>query len=274
MYAIDFEYNGERLSDRHFIVCRFNDNSGTETVMAGAEITFNMIPFANGKWYSVGGTSYDDCYTATFQICKDPDYFDTDDRYITSGEFSDISRWMNRRVFLRFTPIGYEEIDQYWKPISFYASFSLSKIMNHERCCGIELKMNTNSPFGYGDEETHHFTFTSDNLSGTLMETSDEIGFLYPQVTITCMQDGDIFLSNDLGQCQSKIKNCTAGEIIRMSGISQVITSSLSTHNLANDFNYDFFRLGNTYESRINTISVNSPCKVEIRYAPVLKGTI
>ena len=271
MYVIDYEYDGQRLSDYGFIVCSFDQSTSHEVADKGSVISFTKTPISGGKRYSLCGAQYEDCYTTTFHICKDPDFYDPDERYITRAEFQAIERWMNRRKFCKFVPIDSSDLDLDY--IAFYASFNLAKIYVGGKICGIELEMETNSPFGFGEEVSYKFTFTSAKLSGSFLDTSDDVGFLYPKVTIVCNADGNLKLSSDLGRCESVIKNCTSGETITMSGDTQIITSSRADHNIANDFNYDFFRVGNTIDERENTVTVSIPCSVTIEYEPILKDT-
>lgn len=272
LYAIDFEYDGRRLSDYGFIVCQFNGGSGTEIAEAGSKITFDTIPISNGRKYSIGGIKYEECYSTTFHICKDQDLYDGDDRYITSEEFSNLARWLNRKDFLRFAPI--DKDNPFAHHVYYYASFTLAKIKLAERCCGVELKMETNSPFGFGEVAAYTLDFTQGNLSKTFEDISDEIGFLYPKITITCKQAGEIKLSSDLGRCQSVISNCANNEVITMSGESKIISTSVPEHDIANDFNYDFFRVGNKLDSQTNTVTASAPCTVVIEYEPIIKDTV
>lgn len=273
LYATDFMYDDQLLSDYHFIVCSFDAGSGAEVADTGAQITFDKVPMMNGKRYSTAGVKYEECYSTTIQICKDPEWFeDPDDKYITDDEFAEMARWLNRKKFLRFMPINDEDPDG--RLINFYASFTVSKIKVGEKCCGIELGMETNSPFAFGDTETKIYVFTSKKLTDTLEDISDEVGFVYPKVDILCKQDGELRISSDLGRCQSVIQNCSNGETITMSGISKIISTNKSDHDVSDDFNYDFFRIGNTIDNRVNTITVNMPCTVGIEYEPVLKVTL
>ena len=60
-------------------------------------------------------------------------------------------------------------------------------------------------------------------------------------------------------------------EVITIDGKNQLITSSLSSHNLANDFNYFFPRIINTYEERCNTFTPKKKKKIKITYSPIRK---
>ena len=52
MYACDFEYDGQYLSDYGFIICNFNGSSDFDVVSAGSKITFNTVSRHRGKKYS------------------------------------------------------------------------------------------------------------------------------------------------------------------------------------------------------------------------------
>ena len=70
MYAIDFEYDGQYLSDYGFIVCNFDATSGINIADAGSKITFNKVSRNNGKSYSLTSAKYGECIQCTFDICK------------------------------------------------------------------------------------------------------------------------------------------------------------------------------------------------------------
>ena len=141
IYATDFEYNNKYLSDYGFMVCSFDTSSGADTVDSGADITFNTVAQGNGSSYLLTGTKYEDCITATFDICKDPDIYD--DLEITNEEYSKLARWLNRKQFLRFRVIDEEHETT---PCYYEVSFNISKIKIRERLYGLELEMTSNKP--------------------------------------------------------------------------------------------------------------------------------
>ena len=269
MYAVDFEYDGQYLSDYGFIICDFNSTTGADVIDAGSKITFNKTARNSGKEYSLVSTQYDQCVSATFDICKNPDIFDYEDMAITNDEFRSIVRWLNRTEFLKFQ-IFYED---YRDRTSCYydASFNVDKITIGKVLYGIRLTMESNKPFGYGAEQVLTYTFSNATQSYILTDISDEIGSMCPYVAITCDEDGDIELHNALEGCTTLIKNCSVGEVITLDGNSQIISTTYNSHNICNDFNYEFFRIGNTINTRDNLITVSKPCRIEIRYSPIIK---
>lgn len=273
MRAIDFEYDNRYLSDYGFIICDFNFGSGANEIDAGSTITFNKISRHSGKKYSLSSTQYDECITTSFDICKNPDIYDPEDMEISNDEYRDIMRWLNRREFLKFKVID-DGNDNFERDTCYYnASFNIDKIKINEKLYGMRLKMETDKPFGYGQEQSVSWTFSDSNVSKILSDISDEIGYIYPTIIITINRNGDLSLYNELENCTTVIKNCKVGEVITLDGDTHIITTTYISHDVCNDFNYEFFRIGNTINNRNNRISVSLPCNVVIKYTPIIKDT-
>ena len=271
MYAIDFEYDGQYLSDYGFIICSFDGASGSETVNAGSKITFNTVPMHSGKRYSLTGTQYDECITTTFSICKNPcNYDDFDDMKITNDEYRDLMRWLNRREFLKFQIF---DEDENTRDACYYnASFNIEKVLVGGLLYGLTLTMETDKPFGYGEEQVSVYEMKSDT-EYVLYDISDEIGYVYPSVTITCNADGNLWLKNLSEECLMVIDNCSAGEVITIDGNTQIVSTSYDSHAIYDDFNFEFFKIGNTFDNRENVITSTLPCTLEIKYEPIIKDT-
>lgn len=269
MQAIDFEYDGQYLSSYGFIICDFDFSNDAVEAGAGSNITFNKVPRHQGKKFSLTSTQYDECITTTFDICKNPSVYNPEDMEILDDEYRALVRWLNRRELLRF---GFISDEDYEQSICYYqASFNVTKIKIREKLYGVRLTMETDRPFGYGQEQTITWTFAGGDTPKILDDFSDEIGTLYPTVIITCKGNGDLTLKNDLEKCTTVIKNCKNGEVITLYGDTQVITSSLSAHDICQDFNFEFFRIGNTITNRNNKITASLPCTITLKYAPIIK---
>lgn len=273
MHSIDFEYDNQYLSDYGFIICDFNFSDGANEVDAGSTITFNKVARHYGKKYSLSSTQYDECVTTSFDICKNPDIYDPDEMEISNDEYRDIIRWLNRREFLKFQVID-DGTDNFVRDTCYYnASFNVDKIKVNEKLVGMRLTMETDKPFGYGQEQTVSWTFSDSSISKILSDVSDEIGFIYPTLIITCNRSGDLSLYNELENCTTVIKNCTVGEVITLDGDTQIISSTYLSHDIYNDFNFEFFKIGNTINNRNNRISASLPCDLIIKYTPIIKDT-
>lgn len=271
MRAIDFEYDGQYLSSYGFIICDFNFSNGATEATAGAAITFNKVSRHQGKAYSLSSTQYNECITTTFDICKNPDVFDLEDREISPDEHTNIMRWLNRREFFRMCFIGDDEYDQ--KVVYYNASFNITKIKIGEKLYGLRIAMETDRPFGYGQEQKTILDFSQSTAPKIINDISDDIGSIYPTVIIECRSSGNLSIRNTLEGCYTVIKNCSDGEVITLYGDTHIIKSSLNSHDICDDFNYDFFRIGNTINNRSNVVMVSLPCILTVKYSPIIKDT-
>lgn len=266
MKAVDFEYDGQHLSDYGFIICDFDGSSGANAVDIGAKISFNKSPVFYGKKHVLLSSEYSDCVSADFDICKDPETYD--DLEITSDEFRDLMRWLNRREFHELCIF---DQDEDYESVYLNASFNIEKIKIGEKTCGLRLSMETDSPFARGAEQVYKHTFSNLSEEYVVSDFSDDIGYLYPVLKIKCNVGGDITVSNTTFECETTIKNCESGEIIVIDGNTLSITTDNETHNVYNDFNYEFFIIGNSMNNRRNNITVSAQCEIEIRYNPIIK---
>ena len=272
MYAIDFEYDGSYLSDYGFIICSFDGTSGSETVSAGSKITFNTVPMHYGKKYSLTGTQYDECVQATFTIAKNPcDYDDFNDMKITNDEYRGMMRWLNRREFLKFQIFDEEENTR--DACYYNASFNIEKVLIGGVLYGLTLTMETDKPFGYGEEQIFVYDINDTSKEYILYDISDEIGYVHPYLVIECKADGDLTLKNLTEECLVEIKGCKSGEVITMDGNTQIVSTTYNSHAIYDDFNFEFFKIGNTFDNRENVITSTLPCILEIRYEPIIKDT-
>lgn len=272
MIAVDFMYDGQCLSDYGFIICNFDYKNGTDVVSAGSEISFEKVSRNGGKHYSISSTKYESCIETEFDICKNPDTNGNDKMEITEDEFRNLMRWLNRHTFYRFNLLN-ESRDNSNVPARYYnASFNLSKIFIGDKLYGIRCHMNTDRPFGVGDKIHSVIHTTNQKSAGCIfVDYSDEIGITYPVTIITIKGSGDLTITNISDNSVVSIKNCTSGEKITMSGDTLMISTSKGSHNIANDFNYEFFRISNDFGRRENYITSSIPCDIEIEYSPIIK---
>jgi len=274
MYALDFEYDGHYLSDYGFMLCTFDGSRGAQVVDSGCNIQFNKVATNGGKKSSLTSTQYSDCLQATFQICKDPEkYLTEEELMITKDEYRDIARWLNRGQFCRFQII-YDVSDDVYnsEPCYYNASFNIKRITIGDKVFGVELTMETDSPFGYGSEiEIEKTLDATSGYSFTIYDNSDDIGYIYPDIELICLSSEDYTIVCEPFGTTTTIGGCTQGETIDLYGNSKIISTSLDAHNVAADFNFSFPKIGNTFESSKNTITVNAPCIIKITYSPIIK---
>lgn len=263
MLVLDFEYDGLLLSDFGCMICNLDKSGGIDTSSVGSQISFSTTPILKGVHHVLADTRYEECLTATFQICKNPCYYHGDEAYMNAEEVAELMRWLNRKSFhkLRLDLEGYERV-------YFNGSFNADVVKYGSDVMGLSLTLTTDAPFGKGDTVYKKFNVTA-NQPVLFKDTSDEIGFIYPETKITCGQSGNLTITNEIENRTCIIGNCTSGEIITMN--YPVIESSLQSHKIADDFNYSFFRVANTWNNRVNKITLSLNCALEFSYNPICK---
>ena len=261
MKAFDFEYANKKLSDFGFIVCNFGDK-GLDTVSNGSQISFNAVPTLNGAKYELVSTQYEDCLEATIQICKTP--CNNNIMEISSTEFRTLTRWLNRKKFLKFKPLSEEYIDLYYEAI-----INISRIELDGKLFGLELEVSTNRPFALKEPRVINIKNIKQDGMYSINDISHEEGYIYPYTEITINESGNLKIYNAIEDRTTYIANCVAGEVITMD--YPVIQSSISSHNIQNDFNWNFFRLANTFENSRNDLTISTPCSIKLEYSPIVK---
>ena len=268
---IDFEYDGLKLSDMGYMLCKF-DSGGLETVSNGAQITFNTVPIQNGSKYVLASTQYDTCLEATFQICKNPckSIYDME---LTVRDIRELSSWLSRNKYLKFKLLDDEYMNLY-----FEASFNISQIKLGGDTIGLELQMTTNRPFALMEPRTIKLSTIAENETRIINDVSDKEGFIYPYMEIKINEktgDGITFsirnnaeLSADGNGRLTEVSNCSGGEVITLD--YPIISSNLDSHDtLANDFNWSFFRISNSFRNPKNELVISHPCEIKIVYSPI-----
>ena len=262
MKAFDFSFGDKNLSDFGFILCNFGGSKGLETVSDGCQITFKTVPVLGGTRHNLTSAIYEDYLESVWQICKHSCKGDIQE--ITESEHREITKWLNQKKFLKLKILDDSHIDLYYE-----AAFNVSKIEIDGRLFGFELEVCTNAPFAYKDPKTIVVKNLEVNGKHAVNDISHEEGYIYPYTEITVNADGDLKVFNAIENRETVIKNCVAGEVITMD--YPVIKSSISSHNIQNDFNWVFFRMANTYENSRNDLTISLPCTIKIKYSPIVK---
>lgn len=262
MEAFDFSYDDKNLSDFGFVLCNFGGSKGLETISDGCQITFNTVPVLGGLKHHLVDTEYQECLEDTWQICKHSCKGGVQE--ITETEHREITRWLNRKNFLKLKIFDKSHIDVYYK-----AFFNVSKITIDGRLFGFELEVRTNAPFAFKEPRIIKIENATQDGKHSINDISHEEGFIYPLTQITVNADGDLNIHNAIEDRNTYIANCKQGEVITMD--YPVIQSSISSHNIQNDFNWNFFRVANTYENSRNDLTISIPCSIKVEYSPIVK---
>lgn len=261
MKCYDFEYDNQTLSSFGFVICKF-DSGGTDSYSNGSVIDLNTVSTQYGAKVELASSRYDECISATFQICIDP--CNLDFRTITVEEMRSIMRWLNRRGFHKM-----RLIDPEYTNIYYMATFNVNRVEFDGQLVGFELEMSTDSPFAHYETVRERVEFEGPDDDYTLVCQGDEEGYVYPETKIVVNQEGDLSIHNDFEDRTTLIRNCKNGETITMR--YPVIETSDPDHKIMDDFNWLFFRLSNTFRDRNNRITASIPCSIELRYDPIVK---
>jgi hypothetical protein len=183
---------------------------------------------------------------------------------IDQTTFRELTRWLSRKKFLKFKPISKEYIDLYHE-----AMISVSRVELDGKLVGLELEIRTNRPFSLKEKRVIKIENTKQDGKHSINDTSHEEGYIYPHTEITINQDGNLNIYNAIEDRNSYIANCKSGEVITMN--YPIIQSSVPSHNIQNDFNWNFFRVANTFDNSRNDLTISIPCSIKIEYSPIVK---
>lgn len=253
------------LSSFGFTICSLS-NKSTQTISSGSQITFNTESVERGAKQELTSTEYKNCIETEFQICKNACGNSGDISEITFAEYNELMRWLNREQFHKFKFVNPDMAN-----IFFEASFNISKIEINGSLYVLELSMKTNRPFGLMEAKTYEFNVDAEGTF-SIDDVSNREGYIYPHTEIIASQDGEIQISNSLEDNVVYFRNCKAGETITLD--YPIVKSSLSSHAIQNDFNWNFLRIANTFASRKNVFTSKTACKIKIQYNPVIKVMI
>lgn len=260
---IDFEYAGERLSEHGLIIASIDVTSGANTLEWGSQLEFNTVQNKNsGISYSTS-TNYTDVYTTTFQTikysCKSGSM-----TAISDTEFRYLTKWLNRKEYLRFSPIS---DNANFVGYYFYGSFNIKPIVACGEIIGVELTFTANTPFGFGD-------VIKIDENGTTFEvytTSDELGKLPAKTTLKTSKSGNLTITNSFTGESTVVKNCKANETLYFDSEHLIITSDSNHTKLFNDFNYTYPTLYTDYTDTVNKFTLSMPCEIHMEFTPVRK---
>ena len=277
MNFTDFEYNGRRLSEFGCIICCINSGGGLETKDIGNKITFNKLNFKgknNAQRFKLADTTYEEAFTTTFEIAK-YNCNNVNDNYMSDEEARTLVKWLNQKTFHKFKMIY---TDGQFSNIYYNGSFNIQMIVLGEKILGLSLTFESESPYGFYEPIIYNMDFSGDNKEFCIYDSSDESGFIYPEVKIEILEDGNLTLSNSMSEEKTVISGCTVGEIITLDGNNKLISSNKRDSTISNYFNYNFPKVINKNdefyseeEYAKNVYATNLKCNISLSYSPIAK---
>lgn len=206
--------------------------------------------------------NYEDTLTFTIGVIKNPCKDENEE--ITLEQMENLKRWLCRPA-----PHKFKIDDPRYQDIFWEGTFELREMAAGNKRVGAELTFISTRPFALQEDITFSGEIEA-NGELTIEDTSTEIGYIYPEITIKCLEDGDLSIYNDFDQRETIVENCSADEEITFSKYLQ-IESSLSEHEIYDDFNFVFTRIGNNFVTGENILTFSLPCEFTITYNPIRK---
>lgn len=264
----NFTFNNKQLTDFNCRMCSFSASGDVET-SDYPTITFNVVEVAGNDMFRKTSAKYEGALQSSpIQICKDICQTDDENKYFTQQETRAIYKWLDIRDYKKFT------IDnELFENVYFIGGFtSIAPVKHAGRIIGFELIFTADRPYGLSDDITETFSLSGSNLIKTIENDSDDLSSVYPKyLKITIKQAGDLTITNSLDDRTFGIKNCENNEVITIDCVNRIIQTSSDTHNVYDDFNYNFFRLMQTETDTENEFTFSLPCDVEMTYNEVRK---
>ena len=266
MFLVDFEYDGEKLSDYGYSPCYINTTSNME-INIGSRMSFNSVKTKLINTSRYVSYEYEEPSPIIFDIYKRTN---CELEFPNEIDVRRLMKWLNKKGNKKFKPV-YDNND--FVDVYFEGSFNISAIYVGGEIVGFTLTFTPNAPFGFGELETYSFSLTEENSTFTFIDSSDELGYSYPsKFEITCKDSGDLKIINmSDDNYTTVINNCVLGEKITLNCRELIVDSNKSHEKLFNDFNYNYPRFINNFGNQTNIFTTSLPCNIEIKYSPIRK---
>ena len=252
MFATDFLFNSQRLSDLGCIICSFD---GELASAEGSEIEFNVVQSPNKDKFDFYGAKWSSQIVWNFSICKNT--CTNDDIYFNQYEESQLAKWLLKTdgfKYFQFDQEGYEDI--------FYKVYiNMLPYQVGGKTVGFDLTVTSDCAYGYTDLITKKAIINS-TTPLKINVNNDVSTAILPFVTIN--GNGSFYLNNSSDTRQnvnidkaSEFKNVSS--TVMMDSENDIIQGVLPK-----EFNWYFLRLvdGNN----IITTNSESDIQLEIKY--------
>lgn len=177
MYGYDFIFRNEKLSSHGYMVCDFDDASSANTVTTDSQKEFTSISMFGSKYYPILYYTYGSQLVMELSICKIGDK--NSKKLISPTECAEIKRWLGSPTVSEFRLCSDEYDGYFWN-----GTFNVEEIHYAFGCIGFHLTFTATAPFGYKDKLNFSGSVNKDG-SINIEDTSDEEGYLYPDMTVT-----------------------------------------------------------------------------------------
>lgn len=241
--AKDFTFCDKKLSDFGFMIADFDNSLDDSASCGNVELITTRPPMSANN--IVHGISYGDPIKLEFQIVK----FDfanciCSETPVTNEEQENLMRWLIKR---NYNYIYFD--DDIHLCFNVHMNVTPKKVGGVIR--GFQITATNDSVYSYSKPYSYYYSAGKHIFT----DESSVIGYIYPNLVIEANNDGEISIEVE-GDKKMIISNCVQGEIITVDCEHGIIESSLASHNLSQDFNFEFIRFCNTEETRENTVNI------------------
>jgi hypothetical protein len=253
MFATDFIFDENRLSDFDCIIGSFNGSDSTAT---GGEIEFTVVKAPSNDKFDFYGSQFNTVLEWEFSIIKNPCRNSHEEMYFNQYEESELSRWLLRQdgyKYIHFIQDGFEDV--YYK---VQINMTPHQISGHT--IGYDLTVTSDCGYGYSEEIVKESSIKKDT-SYEFDVYGDVSSYILPTITIS-NGSGSFYLSNanDTLQNYSNGKQTSFDNVIKeitMDSENDIISGIVSP----DDFSWYFLRL----LVGTNTISTDSENEINLK---------
>ena len=233
MFAQDFLFNNQKLSDFGFIIA--GDMDG-ESVASGGEIDIVSVRPPDSDKHDFYTGNLDSPIQYTFGIIKYK-CGDKNDIYVTPEEESRLAKWLMRKSKVE----GYKWLqfdEDYYRDINYKVCFTeMNPVQVGGKTIGFTLSCTSNCGYAYSNEKMHKFTLSNNGVKEIIV-TSDMSTYIYPKITLTGNIGNIVFGNNDDdgGHNFAEIKTTSGNKTIVLDCENDIITGI----SAPDEFNYQF----------------------------------
>lgn len=244
---------GENSSDEFGIIAVYFENNTNRGLYSGQITNLVTDKAANAIEWEIISQDYNKPMEFTLQIIN------SDGSDIIQEEERALCKWLCHRGEYQWLYIQDERYSDIWIQCVIHSP----QIWVINNVSGMQFTVTTSSSVAFSAEYEYIFKITDAiKVISDFYIYNDEEKLIYPYLEITLQESGDLLIRNinDTSDYYTQINNLTSGETITID--SEFISSSVSSHDVLNDYNLKPPRLYN----ETNELSFNLKCTGIIKY--------
>lgn len=232
-----FMFDGKNsYTDFNLLVCNIGKEED-DTTSAGSKFTKKTHYSHTLKKWIYYGYEYEEPLTFTFDVIKDP--CKTSNKAFTPTEIQEITNWLMRTDGDK----KFVVLNSDWVSIDYFGTCTNIDLRSVAgEIIGLTITLETNAPFGYSDLKEYKLPrgIEGGRRGLSAHTSSTEEGKIFVNLEIECTGDGTVYIQDEETGIEFIINNCVNGEIIKVDGETKIITSSVSSHKIYDDFNFQY----------------------------------